>query len=170
MFYVPTFSSVATLGAQEINGSMFKWLHVLLVLLSLGIGYYLISILHIGQMRTQRTGSRTSSTHMFPVQQGIQLMYWQAMMKRNQEMLKVLLSLGIGYYLISILHIGQMRTQRTGSRTSSTHMFPVQQGIQLMYWQAMMKRNQEMLKVLLSLGIGYYLISILHIGQMRTQR
>lgn len=34
---------------------------------------------------------------------------------------------------------------RTGSRTSSTHMFPVQQGIQLIYWQGMMKKNQGML-------------------------
>ncbi|XP_053797686.1 uncharacterized protein LOC128787524 isoform X3 [Vidua chalybeata] len=83
------------------------------------------------------TGSRTSSTHMFPVHQGIQLIYWQVMMKRNQERLMV-----HGQQVLLVLWLRRMRPQRTGS----PHIFSEQQRIQLSYLQGILKRNQEIIK------------------------
>ncbi|XP_053797683.1 uncharacterized protein LOC128787522 isoform X4 [Vidua chalybeata] len=83
------------------------------------------------------TGSRTSSTHMFPVHQGIQLIYWQVMMKRNQERLMV-----HGQQVLLVLWLRRMRPQRTGS----PHIFSEQQRIQLSYLQGILKRSQEIIK------------------------
>ncbi|XP_041340190.1 uncharacterized protein LOC121362616 [Pyrgilauda ruficollis] len=103
------------------------------------------------------TGSRASSSHIFSEHH---LSHWQWMMEKNQAIVMM-----IGYDLISIVDFGQMRTQRTGSRTSSTHMFPVQQGIQLICWQGMMKRSQGMLMV-----HGQQVLPVVHLRRMRTQR
>ncbi|KAM3672049.1 uncharacterized protein VK521_003398 [Ammospiza maritima maritima] len=74
-------------------------------------------------------GSRTSSTHSCPEQQRIQLVQWQLVTKRNQEIMMVLLTLMNGQTVLRVLRHGRMTLQMTGKGASSTHFIRRQQRI-----------------------------------------